>query len=435
MSVASGTERLMLRFVNEERSSRGLDPLRLELNLNEAAEDHSEWMLDRDIFSHTGRGGSSAGDRMEDAGFDFARGWGWGENVAYQSLRGAPGFADDVEDLHDALMNSPGHRANILNPDFEVIGIGIERGDFDGFDALMVTQNFAYTGGSVDIDRGGTPPPPPRDPEPESPTPSGAVEIGTSTVTQRGAGQWHSVQFSGRIDDAVVVMGPVSDRGGAPLTVRVDNVTETGFDFQIDEWDYLDGAHATETLSWMAITEGTHELADGRLIQAGSAGGNHNFSTVSLNRQFDDAPIVLTQLASDNGVQAATTRVGDVSADSFRFRLQEEEANGKHAREQVDWIAVEGGIGNGIAAGLVDGIDHSGGTLSYGGAMSGTPALLAGMQTFNGKDTATVRLDANSRTRADVWIQEETSRDAETAHAAEEIGYLAMTEGYDLLFA
>ncbi|WP_299652172.1 CAP domain-containing protein [uncultured Tateyamaria sp.] len=159
MSVASTVERLMLDLINEERISRGLDPLALELRLNDASEDHSTWMDDTGVFSHTGAGGSTAGDRIEDTGFTLSGNWTWGENIAFQSERGAPGIADDVADLHTSLMNSPGHRANILNPNFELIGIGVEIGDGRGYDAVYVTQNFARTSAPVQIDSG-TPTPP-----------------------------------------------------------------------------------------------------------------------------------------------------------------------------------------------------------------------------------------------------------------------------------
>ncbi|OED50380.1 hypothetical protein AB838_02430 [Rhodobacteraceae bacterium (ex Bugula neritina AB1)] len=154
MSQASDLERQMLELINAERTSRGLNPVQLELRLNDSAEDHSEWMLQADVFSHTGSGGSSAGDRMEDAGFAFSGSWTWAENIAWQSERGAPGLADDVIDLHNSLMNSPGHRANILNANVEVIGIGIEQGNFKGWDAVMVTQNFAKTSAQLQLDNG-----------------------------------------------------------------------------------------------------------------------------------------------------------------------------------------------------------------------------------------------------------------------------------------
>lgn len=155
MSRANELEQQMLGLINEERTSQGLTPVELELRLNESSEDHSQWMLNEDQFSHTGVNGSSAGDRMRDAEFDFDGNWTWGENIAYQSERGAPGLNDDVENLHTALMNSPGHRANILNPDYEVVGLGIETGDFNGVEAVMVTQNFARTDAELQLDQTG----------------------------------------------------------------------------------------------------------------------------------------------------------------------------------------------------------------------------------------------------------------------------------------
>ena len=162
MTTASDIERLMLDLINEERARYGLDPVVLDLRLNASAETHSEWMLAEDVFSHTGEGGSSAGERMDDADFDFSGSWGWGENIAYQSLRGPEGLEDDVRDLHAALMASPGHRANILNPDFEAIGIGLEVGEFNGAEVLIVTQNFAYTDAALLPDEGQPDPPPPQ---------------------------------------------------------------------------------------------------------------------------------------------------------------------------------------------------------------------------------------------------------------------------------
>ncbi|MEX0338060.1 MAG: CAP domain-containing protein [Arenibacterium sp.] len=154
MSYASDLERGMLELINAERAAEGLGSLTLEFRLNDAAEDHSTWMLDTDTFSHTGVNGSNPGDRMRDADFVFSGSWTWGENVAWQSSRGAAGYEDDVENLHEALMNSPGHRANILNPNFELIGIGIEVGNYSGWNAVMVTQNFARTSADVQLDTG-----------------------------------------------------------------------------------------------------------------------------------------------------------------------------------------------------------------------------------------------------------------------------------------
>ncbi|TMV03785.1 CAP domain-containing protein [Ruegeria sediminis] len=170
MTQASQVEREMLALINQERTSRGLTPVELETRLNKSAEDHSGWMLSSDSFSHTGQNGSSAHDRMKDAGFEFSGNWRSGENIAWQSERGAPGLSDDVVDLHRSLMNSPQHRANILNPDFKYVGIGIEYGDLNGWDAVVVTQNFAATDAPVVLDVPSAPAP--QAPAPATPAPA-----------------------------------------------------------------------------------------------------------------------------------------------------------------------------------------------------------------------------------------------------------------------
>lgn len=185
MSRANSFERQMLDLINQERANVGLHQLTLNTLLNDASEDHSTWMINTDRFSHTGQGGSSATDRIRAADFPLEGSWRSGENIAWQSERGANGIEDDVIQLHQSLMNSPGHRANILNPNFEEIGIGIERGNFDGYDGVVVTQNFATTGAdtSAYLDADTAPPsdpaPTPPAPTPVDPTPTGEIEVGT----------------------------------------------------------------------------------------------------------------------------------------------------------------------------------------------------------------------------------------------------------------
>jgi hypothetical protein len=182
MTVASDLERDMLALINGERQSRGLEPLTLEIDLNASAEQHSRWMLRTDTFSHTGANGSSADQRIVQSGFDLS-GWaGSGENIAIQSARGAQGFADDVADLHRALMNSDGHRANLLKPEYDYIGIGIEVGSFTypggpTLQSVVVTQNFAWTGGSATPDLpGGQPAPAPPPEAAPAPDPAPTVQ-------------------------------------------------------------------------------------------------------------------------------------------------------------------------------------------------------------------------------------------------------------------
>jgi uncharacterized protein YkwD len=149
MTEANTLERLMVDLINEERAAAGVAPLTIDDDLNTSSELHSQWMLENDVFDHTGEGGSTATERIRDAGYELEGSWATGENIGWQSERGDEGLEDDVRAIHESLMNSPEHRDNILSADYDEIGIGIEQGDFNAatgtFDAVMVTQNFGRT--------------------------------------------------------------------------------------------------------------------------------------------------------------------------------------------------------------------------------------------------------------------------------------------------
>lgn len=152
MSQATSAERYFLELVNRERAGHGLDPVTLETHLNQSSDAHSGWMLRNDRFSHDGASGSSATDRVRAADFPLEGSWRVTENLAYVSVDGDGSLLDEVAQLHTNLMNSSGHRANILDPKVDHIGIGLQVGDFSGYQILMATQNFAATGGDVTLD-------------------------------------------------------------------------------------------------------------------------------------------------------------------------------------------------------------------------------------------------------------------------------------------
>ena len=120
-------EAQMLELVNQERVKAGLRPLAPDPELREVARRHSADMFQRGYFAHMTPEGRSPFDRMHEAGVQFKTA---GENLA---------LAPTLAIAHHGLMNSPGHRANILYRDFGRVGIGIMDGGLRG---LMVTQNF-----------------------------------------------------------------------------------------------------------------------------------------------------------------------------------------------------------------------------------------------------------------------------------------------------
>ncbi len=100
--------------MNKERASAGCGALTVNPILVAVARAHSKDMAVRGYFDHNSPDGKSPFDRMRDAGY---KGGLMGENIA----AGQPTPAA----VMDAWMNSPGHRANILNCGYKVIGIGV----------------------------------------------------------------------------------------------------------------------------------------------------------------------------------------------------------------------------------------------------------------------------------------------------------------------
>jgi uncharacterized protein YkwD len=117
----------MLRLINQERAANGLAPLEADPELTEVARRHSADMFSRGYFAHNTPENKSPFDRIRESNVRFRTA---GENLA---------LAPTVPIAHTGLMNSPGHRANILRPQFGRVGIGILDGGRRG---LMVTQNF-----------------------------------------------------------------------------------------------------------------------------------------------------------------------------------------------------------------------------------------------------------------------------------------------------
>jgi hypothetical protein len=125
--IAPEAEQEIVRLVNRERQSRGLATLVIDERLVQAARKHSQRMAATGILEHQCPGEPKLELRLgvTEIRFDVS-----GENVA---------FAADASRAHTALMRSPGHRANILDGEYNTIGIGVVRTST----GIFVTQDFA----------------------------------------------------------------------------------------------------------------------------------------------------------------------------------------------------------------------------------------------------------------------------------------------------
>lgn len=118
----------VLKIVNEQRHQAGLKPLEMDWELERVARTKSQDMAVKGYFSHQSPTYGSPFDMMKQFGISYKQA---GENIA--SGQRTP------QEVMDSWMKSPGHRANILKPDYTHIGVGYYRGGSYGH---MWTQQF-----------------------------------------------------------------------------------------------------------------------------------------------------------------------------------------------------------------------------------------------------------------------------------------------------
>lgn len=111
-----------LCLLNQQRAANGLRALTEQSQLDAASLGHSQDMVRRQYFAHDTLGGGDFVDRLIAAGYALTEndGWALGENLAWGSNE-----LSTPANIVDALMHSPGHRANILDRGYSEIGIGI----------------------------------------------------------------------------------------------------------------------------------------------------------------------------------------------------------------------------------------------------------------------------------------------------------------------
>lgn len=125
--IDENAEREMLDLVNKERKKAGINSVEFDIGLTNVAREHCKDMFKRGYFSHYTPEGKSPFDRMNNANIEFQYA---GENLA---------LAPNTNLAMKGLMNSPGHRENILSENFGTLGIGVIDGGIYG---EMFCQEF-----------------------------------------------------------------------------------------------------------------------------------------------------------------------------------------------------------------------------------------------------------------------------------------------------
>ena len=226
---------------------------------------------------------------------------------------------------------------------------------------------------------------------------------------------WQSITLPGDVMDPVVIVGPPTLHGAAPGVVRLRGVTSDGFEASFQEWTYLDGAHATEDIPYLALQAGRHTMADGSIWEVGSfpLGGTRAWQAELFAQPFDAAPALFLTAQTSRGSQPVAVRARNVTASGFEAALFEEEAlMDGHSVEDVGYLAVFSPKGSGsVSLGSLTMADVTAPYLIQSPSVDHrfTPVLSSALK-----------------------LEEETSQDLETVHAAETLSVLALG---GLLFA
>jgi lysophospholipase L1-like esterase len=167
-------------------------------------------------------------------------------------------------------------------------------------------------------------------------------EAGIATRKQDSGGSWYTVNLQGAYANPVVLMNMITANSDQASHIRLRPRSSRSFDYQIEEWDYLDQSHVSEVIAFLVLEGGVHELAGGKRIEAGTVEADHQWKDIVFAASFNSSPITLSQCQTYRGGQAVVTRQRRGSRDGLQVRLQEEEGNdGTHMTETVGYVAIE----------------------------------------------------------------------------------------------
>ena len=229
------------------------------------------------------------------------------------------------------------------------------------------------------------------------------IEIGRGLFDSACA----NVDLGAGYTSPVVILGPPTDFDPAPLVARVCTATAAAFEARLQEWPSEDGLHGVEELAFLAGEAGRYELGDGSFWELGRFNLDGAApASVSFSSAFPDTPALFLSLQTENDAAPAVVRASGLGSGGFTATLQEEEASvGVHAEEQVGYLAVY--PANAVGTLPIDiGVPYQ--LVSPPLALDETPVVIG---------------------KTDLYVQEETSADAEIDHALETVVVLRIGDG------
>ncbi|MEM9446540.1 MAG: hypothetical protein AAGA18_14435 [Verrucomicrobiota bacterium] len=250
-------------------------------------------------------------------------------------------------------------------------------------------------------------------------------------IKQNDPDSWKLIEIDGEFNNPVVIANIRSFNHAEPAFANIRNITPQSFEMQVKEFDYLDGVHTSETVSYLVVEAGSFFL--GKIyVEAGFIEGvTDSTKTQVFTADFPEVPIIFTSKVTQNNSNAVFSRSKNVDKDQFKVRLSAEEANlSPLAGERIAYIAVQQGLTQAvddieIYATTYHNITNKWHQLNF--PFFGVNSFLGSVQTRGG-DPSVLRFDHGGTLYTEVSIQEEQSADQETRHREESVGIIAIRE-------
>lgn len=246
-----------------------------------------------------------------------------------------------------------------------------------------------------------------------------------------------SVSLNNNFTNPVVIATVPSYNGSDQVTIRLKNITGTGFDIFIEEPDGLDGTHTTETVHYIVIEKGMYTFPDGTMLEAGTlSSANLNFQTVSLLQNYNVTPCIFTQVQTNNSsIRFLKTRQKNSTTSSFQTKLERSELKKATLfggiNETIGYFAISKGGGS-LGGVTVEANSFSCDEVvvdrNFTGSFSDGNHFIASIATFSGGDPAGLRWTNLSNTKVKIFVEEDESLDAETNHIFESIDYFNIND-------
>lgn len=266
------------------------------------------------------------------------------------------------------------------------------------------------------------------------------IEVGEINTNKLYVKGFESVHFSETLGSTPTILSQVQTYNGSDFVIsRQTSANPGGFALTLQEEQADNLNHATETVGWLAIEHGSGSLSTmGWQAGSSAANVNGNLTNVAFNEAFDSAPLVVASLASYNGTDTASPRIGAVSTTGFTAMALEDQSydlETQHGYEVIDWIGFsnegliyEAGplVNVKIAEAGIASVSSEATTISFGSGFV-NPVVIATITTTYDIGAAVARISNVTSTGFDLRIQETDNLDG--IHGAETVSWVVVEAG------